>query len=183
MNQIHLYKKVLVLEDSPVMQKVLNLMLKSLPGIRWEITSTLQEALGKIQENAKAASHFDLVLTDLNCLGIADDPATATLGGLQLVALLRKDERYPCLSNKIQQIPNVYKRVPILMLSANDCPDLHHQVMGAGLRDMGVSEFLIKSQYLTATDQSKFMGILRQHLGMPAAQSSGGQAHASRASA
>lgn len=150
--------RVLVLEDSSVIQKIIACLLKPIGMMDLDMASDLNEALGHIQRRISLGQRHDLVLTDLNCPGHAEHPDTMDRGGLALAGLLRKDARFSRLLDFIGNMAKGYDQVPILMFTSN--PN------GIGEFDPApVDQVLYKGEYLKVSNQAKFADLIRQALG------------------
>lgn len=103
-------KKILLVEDSPLPQRIVKSILENL-HCEVDIVETGEDGVALCMEN-----HFDLVLMDIGLPGI---------DGIMAAQLIREQESPGC-------------HVPIVALTAHDDPDLKARALQAGMDDYRV---------------------------------------------
>ncbi len=153
---------ILAMDDSPVIQKLVALLLKPLGNLDLDMAKDLDEALAFIRQRRAGGQRHDLILTDLNCPGHPSHPATRDRGGLALAGLLRRDGRFRELHAAVGDVAPGYERVPILMFTSNP---------GGldGFEPAPVDQVLVKGEYLKVDNQARFRDVIRLALAQQAA--------------
>ena len=106
-------KKILLVEDSPLPQRIVKSILENL-HCEVDIVETGEDGVALCMEN-----HFDLVLMDIGLPGI---------DGIMAAQLIREQESPGC-------------HVPIVALTAHDDPDMKARALQAGMDDYRVKPF------------------------------------------
>lgn len=100
-------KRVLIVDDSPTMRRLLAFALKRLPGVVIAEAANGVDGLKKI-----TGERFDLIFTDINM---------PVMDGLKLVSLVRKD---PTLNN-----------IPIVVISTEGAEEDRNRAFALGAND------------------------------------------------